>query len=113
MKSLLYAIIILLSISITNQATADDKPLTGQAKIDSLISELPKAKGDTNEVKLLMSLSYNYRNIDTDKGIKYVKRGVNLAKKINWKKGKKWEQLLVKNVPKRQLLCQLKLKKSP
>ena len=57
MKTTLYALIILLTLSITNQAIADEKTLTGQAKIDSLLVELPKAQGDTNEVNLLNNLS--------------------------------------------------------
>ncbi len=87
MKTTLYALIILLSISITNQATADDKPLAGQAKLDSLLAELPKAKGDTNEVNLLSSLSFAYNRINPDKGIEYGEKGLKLSKKIKWKKG--------------------------
>jgi hypothetical protein len=52
MKSILIVLITLLSLSITTQATANAKPLQGQAKIDSLLAELPNAKGDTNEVNL-------------------------------------------------------------
>ncbi len=87
MKSLLFALIILLSISITNQATADDKPLQGQAKIDSLLAELPNAKGDTNEVKLLYNLSFYFNSINPDMGIVYGMNGLKLSKNIDWRKG--------------------------
>ncbi|MER3330184.1 MAG: tetratricopeptide repeat protein, partial [Candidatus Kapaibacterium sp.] len=87
MKSLFSSLIVLILLSIATQATADDKPLSGQAKIDSLLAELPKAKGDTNEVKLLVKLSFELKSTNPDKGIEYGLKGVNLAKKINWKKG--------------------------
>ena len=53
MKSILLASLFTLLIFQFSFAIADDKPLSGQAKIDSLLTELPKAKGDTNEVVLL------------------------------------------------------------
>jgi class 3 adenylate cyclase/Tfp pilus assembly protein PilF len=87
MKSTLLALIILLSISITNQTKAEDKPLSGQAKIDSLLAEIPKAKGDTNEVKLLNSLTFNYKTINPNKGIDFGVQGLKLAKEIDWEKG--------------------------
>ncbi len=61
--------------------------LHGQARIDSLLKELPKQKEDTNKVNLLNNLSLDYSSIDPDEGIKYGKQGVALAHKINWKKG--------------------------
>ncbi len=87
MKSTLLFLILVLSISITNKATADDKPLQGKAKLDSLEAELPYAKGDTNEVNLLINLSDGYAFLDADKGIKFGNQSVELANKINWEKG--------------------------
>jgi tetratricopeptide (TPR) repeat protein len=81
MRKLLIFLALVLSIS-----TAKAQ-LQGQAKIDSLLKELPKAKQDTNYVNLLKDLSFNYYIIDSDKGIEYGEKGLELAKKINWKKG--------------------------
>jgi len=61
--------------------------LTGQAKIDSLLAELPNAKGDTNEVKLLDGLCFTYYSINPDKGIEYGEQALKLAKKISWREG--------------------------
>ena len=61
--------------------------LSGQAKIDSLLKELPKIKEDTNAVNLLSTLSGELRSINPDKGIEYGLQGVELAKEIDWKKG--------------------------
>jgi class 3 adenylate cyclase/Tfp pilus assembly protein PilF len=87
MKSVLFALIILLSISITNQATAASEALLDQAKIDSLLAELPKAKGDTNEVQLLRNISFTYTYVNPDLGIKYGNMGLKLGKKNKWKQG--------------------------
>ena len=37
------------------------QPKTGQARLDSLLAELPRAKPDTNRVKLLNDISNAYR----------------------------------------------------
>ncbi|MFN3194521.1 MAG: adenylate/guanylate cyclase domain-containing protein [Chlorobiota bacterium] len=84
MKTTIFSLLILLSISITYQAQAQ---LQGQARIDSLLAELPKAKGDTNEVKLLNSLSFAFRGINPDKGIEYGEKALVLSEKFDWKKG--------------------------
>jgi class 3 adenylate cyclase/Tfp pilus assembly protein PilF len=59
----------------------------GQAKIDSLLKELPKAKEDTNKVKLLSALSYGYYAVNPDEGIKYGEIGLKLAEQLNLKRG--------------------------
>ncbi len=102
MKSILFTLLLVLSLGLTYQATADDKPLTGQAKIDSLIAELSNAEGDTNEVNLLRGLSFEYRGFDSDLGLKYGKKGLALAKEIDWKKGmaKCYNSLAVNNAVK-------------
>jgi len=61
--------------------------LSGQAKIDSLLKELPKMKEDTNGVNLLSTLSRDYYSTNPDKGIQYGLQGVELVRKIKWKKG--------------------------
>ncbi|MBC7534935.1 MAG: tetratricopeptide repeat protein [Ferruginibacter sp.] len=59
----------------------------GQALIDSLIVELPKAKPDTNKVKLLNMLSYNYSGIDSRETMSYASQALELATNLKWNKG--------------------------
>jgi len=59
----------------------------GQARIDSLLTQLPKAKDDTNKVNLLNDISFTYYYIKPDEGIKFGKQALELANKLNWKKG--------------------------
>jgi len=61
--------------------------LQGQARIDSLLKELPQQKEDTNKVKLLVELSGCYKTISPDEGIKYDQLSLELATKLGWKKG--------------------------
>ena len=61
--------------------------LTGEALIDSLKAELPKAKQDTNHVNLLHQISFAFNSIDPDKGIEYGEKGLELANKLSWKEG--------------------------
>jgi len=80
-------LLILLALTITTINLKAEK-LQGQAKIDSLLSELPKAKGDTNEVKLLNNLSYTLLYREKDKGVDYAQKGLKLSERINWQEGK-------------------------
>lgn len=80
MKTLILILILLTSYQAKSQ-------LQGQAKIDSLLKELPKMKEDTNGVNLLKSLSFEYHRINPDKGLKYGKQGLKLAEKIDWALG--------------------------
>ncbi|MBL7819696.1 MAG: tetratricopeptide repeat protein [Saprospiraceae bacterium] len=59
----------------------------GQALIDSLLIQLPNQKEDTNKVMLFMKLSGYNATISPDEGIKYGQQGLELATKLNWKKG--------------------------
>ncbi|MEI7663373.1 MAG: ATP-binding protein [Bacteroidota bacterium] len=59
----------------------------GQARIDSLLQQLPKLKEDTNKVRLLNDLSYTYRTINADEGIKFGMQSLSLAGKLHWKPG--------------------------
>jgi tetratricopeptide (TPR) repeat protein len=61
--------------------------LQGQARIDSLLKELPKAKQDTNHVNLLADLSFEHYSIDPDKGVELGEKGLKLSEKIGWKEG--------------------------
>jgi len=79
-RALLIVCILLISVQTHAQ-------LQGQDKIDSLLKELPKAKGDTNEVKLLKSLSFSYKGSNPDKGIEYGQKALALAKELGWRLG--------------------------
>ncbi len=60
----------------------------GQALIDSLLAELPKAKEDTNKVNLLNVLSNKTGALgDFDKSLEYGNHALLLSQKINYKKG--------------------------
>lgn len=81
MKKLFFVLVII------GAALPSRAQLQGQARIDSLLSQIPKAIEDTNKVKLLNDLSFTYNSIDPDEGLKYGNEGLQLAKKLNWKKG--------------------------
>ena len=65
------------------------QPKQGQALIDSLLKELNsdshKNKADKITDDILIGLSYDYYNIDPDKGIEYGRQGLLLAEKQNLK----------------------------
>ena len=61
--------------------------LQGQSLIDSLITQLPKAKEDTNKVMLLNDLGLTYYSINPDEGLKFGMQGLALAEKLKWKRG--------------------------
>ena len=58
-----------------------------QELIDSMLIALPKQKDDTNKVKLLKEIISGCYKSDFAVGIKYGKQGLQLAEKLNWKKG--------------------------
>ncbi|MBA3970858.1 MAG: histidine kinase, partial [Bacteroidetes bacterium] len=74
----------LLFISLTISVFAQKQ---GQERIDSLIASIPKALQDTNKVKLLGDISATFWSINPEEGIKYGKQALELAEKLEWKKG--------------------------
>ncbi len=50
-------------------------------KIDSLLSELNSAKGDTQKVKLLIELASDYQYIDIVKSLEFAEQAIQLAEK--------------------------------
>ncbi len=82
MKTLFFIIFILINTQFLNAQ------LQGQAKIDSLLKELPKMKEDTNGVNLLSLLSFSYSLLNPNEGIQYGEQGLKLTKKIKWVLGK-------------------------
>jgi tetratricopeptide (TPR) repeat protein len=79
-----FLLLFIITFFVMNQLSAQ---LQGQARIDSLLRQLPKANEDTNKVKLLIDLSHTYYSINPDEGLKYGKQGLALAEKLDWKKG--------------------------
>jgi adenylate cyclase len=79
--------VLILLISLFNVQPVYPQKLQGQARLDSLLVELPKAKKDTNKVKLLENISSAYHSISPDTGIKYGELGLDLAKELDWEKG--------------------------
>ncbi len=61
--------------------------LKGQLFIDSLLTELPKQKADTDKVKIVGSVAKVYLNMDLDKALKFARQALELAEQIQWKKG--------------------------
>ncbi|MFI5172657.1 MAG: tetratricopeptide repeat protein [Chitinophagales bacterium] len=55
--------------------------------IDSLKTAIAKTPADSNKVKLLVSLSFEYAYEQPDEGLKYGNEALALAKRINWKTG--------------------------
>ncbi len=81
MKKIAY-IIVLINIIFDLHAQKE-----GQACIDSLVSQLPKTKEDSNRIKLLIDLSSSYSSIDPDEGIKYGKSAFYNSQKLKWLPG--------------------------
>lgn len=85
MKTYSSFILLLILFSLSQNIFAQKKQ--GQARIDSLLIELPKAQEDTNKVNLLRDISMAYYKINPNEGIKYGTQSLELAEKSNWKNG--------------------------
>lgn len=81
MRKFLTILVIITSI---NTVPAQKK---GKEKLDSLISELPKAKEDTNKVKLFRKISHAYRRTDYKMALEYMKKSESLSSRLNYKDG--------------------------
>jgi hypothetical protein len=75
---------ILLLVCYCSDLTAQ---LQGQPLIDSLAAALPKLKDDSNKVLLINQIVKAAQLSNTKEGIHYAEQGLQLAEKINWKKG--------------------------
>lgn len=74
-----------LSLSLGNEAYAQKQ---GQDRIDSLLTELPKGKGDTSKVNLLSELCWEYLYIGSYEMVEqYSSQAQMLAEKLNYKYG--------------------------
>ena len=81
MKKILFLLIIMLLVF---DLSAQKE---GTELIDSLKSKITCALQDTNKVKLLGKLSFQYFSFDTDSGIHYGEMARTLALKLHWGKG--------------------------
>src|SRR4051812_31712789 len=59
--------------------------LTGQLLIDSLRKEIPALKNDSNKIRVLNALAFEYRNVKPYQGIKYAQDALELAEQLDWK----------------------------
>jgi class 3 adenylate cyclase/tetratricopeptide (TPR) repeat protein len=83
MNRLIFLIVVVL-LSGNGAAFAQKK---GQARIDSLIAEIPKQKADTSRVNLLNEIGYSSYKTSPAEGLKYAQQALDLARKIGWKQG--------------------------
>ncbi len=56
-------------------------------QLDSMLHLLPDAKEDTIKVKLLNEIAGKYMAIDPKEGFSYANEGLDLAQKLQWKRG--------------------------
>jgi signal transduction histidine kinase len=59
----------------------------GQAKIDSLVRELPKISNDTLKGRTFKKITDEYFFIDTEKALQFSKLGLQHVSKMNWSRG--------------------------
>ena len=77
-----YVVLLLIFFPFISFSQKVDQPL-----IDSLLTELPKAKEDTNKVRLLDKLSFTYSNINPSEGLRYAAKTKELAQQLKWDNG--------------------------
>lgn len=68
--------------------TTFSQPAISPSLADSLKRALTHAKEDTNKVLLLVSLTQCYTSLNTDIALQYVRRGKDIANRLNYTKGK-------------------------
>ncbi|MCK5169417.1 MAG: tetratricopeptide repeat protein, partial [Bacteroidales bacterium] len=81
-KNFLFLIFIFVILHYSNNDLFSQKSIT-----DSLYIELQKVKEDTNKVNILINLSFELQHSYPDSAVNYAEKGLNLAKKLNYKKG--------------------------
>ena len=80
-------LIILLTINFSLFTVHCYAQLKGQARIDSLLTELPRQKHDTNKIRVLSSLANAQSGLNNEEAFKYVRQEMELSEKIGWDKG--------------------------
>jgi signal transduction histidine kinase len=79
-----YLTLVIIALSLCATTAAQKR---GQELIDSLANELPKQKEDTNKVLLYSKIARAFWLFDIREAIVNSKKGLELAEKIQWKKG--------------------------
>lgn len=88
MKSTLYILIVLMLVNLTQIATTKTILfISDEERAKELKLELSISKEDTNKVMLLQELTFVLHNSAPNESIEYGLKGIELAKKINWRKG--------------------------
>lgn len=82
MKPLLLSLLLTLAYSPT---FAQSK--VGQARLDSLLAQLPRTRPDTIRVSLLNEISYSYYRSNPNEGLNYANQALTLANQWSWKRG--------------------------
>jgi len=59
----------------------------GQARVDSLIAEIPSAKADSNHVKLLYTIGFELASTNASEALRYAEQTMKLARQIRWPLG--------------------------
>ena len=67
----------------------------GQAKIDSLVRELPKITNDTLKGRTIKKIADEYFFIDTEKALQFCKLGLQHVTKMNWNHDALYDRLPV------------------
>ena len=73
------------------------QPKVGQARLDSLLAELPRAKPDINRVRLLGAITNEYYYSKSSEGINYASQALALARRLTWKKGMAYAYAILGN----------------
>lgn len=84
MKKVLFFHLLLLLLPCIHLYASEQQPPV----LDSLKEELSFAKDDSNKVQLYYLIAFRYHVINPDSAIIYGNRGVALADKVGWEKGK-------------------------
>lgn len=79
-----YIFLVLVLLAISNPSNCIYAQNREYAKLELLQEKLKTAQEDTNKVKLLQSISFQYNSINPDLGIEYGKQSLELAKKLEW-----------------------------
>ena len=88
MKTYTARILILVLFVITCLQVSADAQQEGNARINELLKKLEAAeKEDSNRIKLLTALSYEYNKISPYDGIKYGIEALSLCEEQHWEKG--------------------------
>lgn len=79
MKTKLLLLLLLFGLNIKSQ--------NSNKTVDSLLLALPNTKNDTVKARIYINLASNLQQSNPDKALKFAFEGLEIVKKMNWKKG--------------------------